>query len=390
MAVLTAPTKLAPGGAVPGYQARAVMTGFPVVKRAVVTDALVAALDMPFASANKPLFYADTTGHYSGVITQTDGITPVANVTVALYQRSSNEVVRRARTNALGAFRFDGLYPGSNDYYAVALDPAGGILQNSLINDRIVPTSTFVPNTLSYIAGAMTIQDNALSCTMTIPPGTVAGDMLVACVGHGSTVSAANGLVTSGGGEQWLQMWTSVQNATQGWMTCDMLWKQATAANIAAGTITFTKTPTGPFCGQLISLRSVRGYPRIFTHGGQVPYNSAFAAVGNYSAPVFATGAQMGYNQNTFNTPPSIAIVALANWPLGTGLFDTNCSDILLTKTSPGPTQYKRLDTFVKLVQPGESPSRINAFTSTGGTAPGYAGGWPTVLLGGLFQASEP
>lgn len=348
---------------------------------------------MPFASSGKPVFYADTTGHYSGVITQTDGITPVSNVIVALYQRSSNEVVRRARTNALGAFRFDGLYPGSNDYYAVALDPAGGILQNSLINDRIVPTSTFVPNTLSYIAGAMTIQDSASSCTVAIPPGTAVDDMMVLSFAHGNTPSTGSDLLTMPPGDpNWIPIWAVAALSGSGnYTVCDMFFKQATAANIATGTVTFTKAPaTGPFCGQIITVKSTRGYPRIFSIGGSAPANSACAAQGNMTVPIFPTGVSMGYNMNTYNTPASVAILAFANWPIGTGLFDSNIADTSWVKTSPGPTQYKRLDTFVKILQPGEAAMRINTFTSTGGTTPGYTAGWPCCLIGGLFQSTDP
>lgn len=49
------------------------------------------------------------------------------------------QLIAKAVTNANGEFRFDGLIPNIDRYFAIALDPEGGVLQNALIYDRLTP-----------------------------------------------------------------------------------------------------------------------------------------------------------------------------------------------------------------------------------------------------------
>lgn len=84
-----------------------------------------------------PLLLTNTTGRYSAVVKQY-GV-PLAGCRVILYWRDNNVVVARAHTASDGSFEFVGLIPGINRYYAVVLDPDGGVLQNALVYDRLTP-----------------------------------------------------------------------------------------------------------------------------------------------------------------------------------------------------------------------------------------------------------
>lgn len=62
---------------------------------------------------------------------------PLANVRVALFFRRTNFLVDLQVTDEDGYFVFPNIMPGNQAYYAIALDPEGDPLQNSLIYDRL-------------------------------------------------------------------------------------------------------------------------------------------------------------------------------------------------------------------------------------------------------------
>jgi hypothetical protein len=62
---------------------------------------------------------------------------PIANVRVALFFRRLNLLIAMQRSDANGYVHFKNLMPGDQQYYAIALDPAGSPLQNSIIWDRL-------------------------------------------------------------------------------------------------------------------------------------------------------------------------------------------------------------------------------------------------------------
>lgn len=84
-----------------------------------------------------PYGTTDTSGHYAAVVKQNNVV--LANCRVAIYWRDTMQLIAKAVTNANGEFRFDGLIPDINRYFAIALDPDGGVLQNALIYDRLTP-----------------------------------------------------------------------------------------------------------------------------------------------------------------------------------------------------------------------------------------------------------
>lgn len=64
---------------------------------------------------------------------------PVPNCVVRVYERKSGAMVAEVRTDAAGLFAVPGVRKGSDDHYAIALDPDGGALYNALIFDRVIP-----------------------------------------------------------------------------------------------------------------------------------------------------------------------------------------------------------------------------------------------------------
>lgn len=67
---------------------------------------------------------------------------PIKNARVRLYLRSTGVMVGSATTAEDGSYEFQRLMYDSSAYYAVALDPDGEPLQNSLILDRLTPVLT--------------------------------------------------------------------------------------------------------------------------------------------------------------------------------------------------------------------------------------------------------
>jgi hypothetical protein len=91
--------------------------------------------------------YADTyLVPTNGVITGTvaENGTPLAYCVVMIYFRANGFFISRTTTDANGAFSFSGLDPtavaSADDgrYFIVALDPAGGVLYNAQIFDRLL------------------------------------------------------------------------------------------------------------------------------------------------------------------------------------------------------------------------------------------------------------
>lgn len=64
---------------------------------------------------------------------------PLPRCVVSLFHRQTRIHVARTRTDASGFFRFEFLMPGDGAYFAVAFDPEGLPVQNSLILDRLTP-----------------------------------------------------------------------------------------------------------------------------------------------------------------------------------------------------------------------------------------------------------
>lgn len=74
---------------------------------------------------------------------------PVPYALVRVYYRVTGALVAGTRADANGVFLVDGLDPVDlNNYYAVALDPDGGVLYNALIFDRLTPVNTAAARTL--------------------------------------------------------------------------------------------------------------------------------------------------------------------------------------------------------------------------------------------------
>lgn len=66
---------------------------------------------------------------------------PLSNVRVALFFRRTNYLVDMKVTDSLGYFKFENLMYEPQGYYAIAFDPEGSPLQNSLIWDRLTPVA---------------------------------------------------------------------------------------------------------------------------------------------------------------------------------------------------------------------------------------------------------
>lgn len=68
---------------------------------------------------------------------------PVPNCRVALFFRRTNYVVDMDVSDDDGYVHFPNIMPGSQAYYAIAFDPEGSPMQNSIIWDRLtsVPVS---------------------------------------------------------------------------------------------------------------------------------------------------------------------------------------------------------------------------------------------------------
>ena len=62
---------------------------------------------------------------------------PVVNARVALYFRRLHTLIDIQRSDENGYVQFDNLMPGTQAYYAIAFDPEGAPLQNSVLWDRL-------------------------------------------------------------------------------------------------------------------------------------------------------------------------------------------------------------------------------------------------------------
>lgn len=93
----------------------------------------------------------DTSGSISGVV-QENG-TPLASVWVCLYNRITGCLIAKVLSAANGTFVFSptnttpvgnllvriGLNKNTDDYFVLALDPAGGVKYNIARDDRVIP-----------------------------------------------------------------------------------------------------------------------------------------------------------------------------------------------------------------------------------------------------------
>lgn len=64
---------------------------------------------------------------------------PVANCRVALFFRRTNYVIDMDVSDDDGYVHFPNIMPGNQAYYAIAFDPEGSPMQNSIIWDRLTP-----------------------------------------------------------------------------------------------------------------------------------------------------------------------------------------------------------------------------------------------------------
>ena len=65
--------------------------------------------------------------------------TPLQNVRVALFFRRLHTLIDIQLSDANGYVQFDNLMPGVQAYYGIAFDSDGGLMQNSVIWDRLTP-----------------------------------------------------------------------------------------------------------------------------------------------------------------------------------------------------------------------------------------------------------
>lgn len=109
----------------------------PVINRVNVGARIFRKEALYAVSPEFPLGTTDTTGHYAAVVKQNN--VPLANCRIGLYWRDNMQLIAKAVSNENGEFRFEGLIPNINRYFAIALDPDGGVFQNALVYDRIMP-----------------------------------------------------------------------------------------------------------------------------------------------------------------------------------------------------------------------------------------------------------
>ena len=83
-------------------------------------------------------YSASPVGSLGGYVKQ-NGV-PITACKVTLFRRADSQVVARVFTDAAGAFTFTRIPLSMGPYFAVAFDPDGDPLQNSLILDYLTPT----------------------------------------------------------------------------------------------------------------------------------------------------------------------------------------------------------------------------------------------------------
>jgi hypothetical protein len=81
-----------------------------------------------------------TAGKIAGTVRE--GATPVAACTVRLYDRTTGNLISSQSTGAYGEFLFSALdETQTENFFVVALDPAGGTQYNAMIYDRLTPVT---------------------------------------------------------------------------------------------------------------------------------------------------------------------------------------------------------------------------------------------------------
>lgn len=77
-----------------------------------------------------------TVGALSGVVEES--AVPLSRCMVRVYYRPSGQLIRSVLTAANGSFTVPGLDPtDTQNYFAIAFDPAGGTQYNAIIFDRL-------------------------------------------------------------------------------------------------------------------------------------------------------------------------------------------------------------------------------------------------------------
>lgn len=89
-------------------------------------------------SEEYPFLFYTPSGNLRGTIKQ-DGVV-LPNCLVAVYYRRTLQLVASQYSKVDGTFRFDNLIQGEADFFIVAFDPEGGLLQNAIILDKLTPT----------------------------------------------------------------------------------------------------------------------------------------------------------------------------------------------------------------------------------------------------------
>ena len=81
-----------------------------------------------------------TAGKIAGTVRE--GATPVAACTVRLYDRTTGALISSQSTGTYGEFLFSALdETQTENFFVVALDPAGGTQYNAMIYDRLTPVT---------------------------------------------------------------------------------------------------------------------------------------------------------------------------------------------------------------------------------------------------------
>lgn len=94
------------------------------------------ALWMPFWVTTPPLINGTGDATIGGAVT--DAGSPVSHCMVRLYYRPTGTLIRSVFTDTSGLFSFTGLNAAdTQNYFAVAFDPEGGVQYNAIIFDRL-------------------------------------------------------------------------------------------------------------------------------------------------------------------------------------------------------------------------------------------------------------
>jgi hypothetical protein len=76
-------------------------------------------------------------GRIAGVVNEAGS--PIVGAWVHLYYRATGILIDRVQSGADGVFQFVDLDTSDDQYFVVALDPAGGAVYNAIIFDTITP-----------------------------------------------------------------------------------------------------------------------------------------------------------------------------------------------------------------------------------------------------------